>query len=729
MNTYIKNNAQQELISNNSNNNYLEYNNKRPNIQDEINKNYLKPEYLIDSKTFDEIHKKSNLNNNYIYPNNNNKKQESKKNLTEREKQNIKILKNLLSFDNKKENKTKRINKKENRNININNINNYNTYKNPIELTLYNDAIKRRQKLQNIDKNVIKGIKLNSNKTKITNTSYKVAIERDEKLIEQVINKYSVLNKKTNIKSLNIIGIALALRDLRIFRELFKINKNNANNNIYNISDLHKIILSVEKKETRKIKELNFLEQTWLLLNPEQNEYINKDIFIGLLKIIFSPEGTLKEIESLLKKYLEAAIIGANIPGNLLLDNANLNNKNSNKYPLISPIINKKLTIADLWPLSKYIKIFFELKKNLIAYKTTNNLSSDKYSNLKHQKIQSNLVHTDYTLENNKSPEKNKKNFNFDKLYKKFVEKEQCKKITLEQMRKKKDIEELKELKQKPTITKYKFNSEKNNEYYPKGKKRENIHDRLYKLDKDIREKKLELIEEKERKEKEKIDEEINSYRLTINRRRNKQTMNKSFDQPKKMKGFDEFVKRNRNGRLERLRVKYLLEKTPTGERYEEIRRRNITPPNITDIRNMRKKEYYKNKNTNNIIKNTRDRNEYIVPDEYDLSDNVSDGNTDYFNLQIKLPNGKVQTLKVYENDDANKVVEEFCKIHSIDNNIKNKLIANVENCQKEFLNKDNKNYYKNDNISEEVEEEEGEEEEEEEENNVVVDENNHFKK
>ena len=93
------------------------------------------------------------------------------------------------------------------------------------------------------------------------------------------------------------------------------------------------------------------------------------------------------------------------------------------------------------------------------------------------------------------------------------------------------------------------------------------------------------------------------------------------------------------------------------------------------------------------------------------------------------MPNGRTQTLKIYENDDANKIVEDFCKIHSIDNNIKNKLIANVIKCQKEYLNKDNNyNYYQNDNIPEEVEEE-GEEEEEKEDNNIFKDENSSVKK
>ena len=154
-------------------------------------------------------------------------------------------------------------------------------------MTLFNDAVKRRKKLENIDKNVLKGIKLNLNKTNITNVSYKVVIDHDEKITEQTINKYSFLNKKNNTKSLDIIGIALSLRDIKIFRELFK-EKNNINKK-YTFSHLQKIILSVDKKETRKIKEINFLEQTWILLNPYQNECINKDILGGLLKIIFSP--------------------------------------------------------------------------------------------------------------------------------------------------------------------------------------------------------------------------------------------------------------------------------------------------------------------------------------------------------------------------------------------------------------------------------------------------------
>ena len=708
------NSNQQQSISNNSNNNYSE---NQSNFG-QITKNYNTNIEMLNNKNSDSS-QSNNGNINY-------RNQEPKKYVSERENQNIKILKNLINFGgDKKSNKTKKL-KKDNYISN-----NYNTYKSPVELTLYNDAVKRRKKLENIDKNVLKGIKLNSNKTKITNASYKVAIDHDEKIIEKAINKYSFLNKKNNTKSLDIIGIALSLRDIKIFRELFK-EKNNISKT-YTFSDLQKIILSVDKKETRKIKEINFLAQTWLLLNPYQNDCINKDILVGLLKIIFTPEGDLKEIESLLKKYLEAALIGANISNKTLIQNKNNNistNKNKNSNALICPISHKKITSMDMWPLSKYIKAFFDLKKNMIAYKTTINMSRDKYSNLNHQKIQSNIDNNNITLDKisngidgnkNKILEPQKKPFNFDKLYKKFLEKENCKKMTLEQMRKKKEDDELKELKEKPTITKYKTNL-MNEEMNQKGKKRENIYDRLYKQDKEIRAKKQELIEEKKRNEQEKIDRELKFKKLNVNSRLSKIRMNKSFDEPKQLRGFDEFVKRNRKGRLERLRIKYLLEKNPIGEKYEEIRKRNITPPNITDIRRMRKNEYYR---TLNYVNKTVNKNKELpLPENY-LSEDESDGNTEYFNLQIKLPNGRTQTLKVYENDDANKVVEEFCKIHSIDDNIKSKLVTNIENCQKQFLMNDNKNQNDEDN----EEEEEEEDDEEEEENNIIEEENSQITK
>ena len=253
-------------------------------------------------------------------------------------------------------------------------------------------------------------------------------------------------------------------------------------------------------------------------------------------------------------------------------------------------------------------------------------------------------------------------------------------------------MDELKELKQKPTISKLRKNTSTEKEFSLNGKQKEDIHDRLYKMDKELKAKRQELIEKKEKLEKEKIKNEQKRNKLKINSRLNKLRMNKSFDHPQKCKGFDEFVKRNINGRLERLRVKYLLEKTPQGENYEKIMRRNITPPNITDIRRMREKEEKKN----NEINYNESENDYY---------------NEYFNLQIKLPNGKIKTLKVHENDDANEVIDEFCKIHSIEDNIKSKLVDNIKMCQKQFLMQDNDEDNENDKEEDEIEKNEEEEE------------------
>jgi len=60
----------------------------------------------------------------------------------------------------------------------------------------------------------------------------------------------------------------------------------------------------------------------------------------------------------------------------------------------------------------------------MIAYETTINMSRDKYSNLKHQKIQSNIDNSNISLDkiskgcvNNRNTilEQQKKPFNFDK--------------------------------------------------------------------------------------------------------------------------------------------------------------------------------------------------------------------------------------------------------------------------------------------------------------------------
>ena len=460
-----------------------------------------------------------------------------------------------------------------------------------------------------------------------------------------------------------------------------------------------------DEKNKRKNLEINFLEQTFLLLNSEQNNinYIHKSRLSGLLKIIYEPEGTIKEIENILYNYFEAAFL------------LKPKNKNYDKI-YITPLLNKKITGKELWNLNKYLKNFFELKKNILAYKTINEENSEKYNSIVEEKKKQ------FSFEPN-STEKNKNiKFNFNKLYQKFMEKEKNRSLNLAQLRAQKTEKELSELKQKPTISDYKNPNSADSAFY--SNKGEKIYDRLYNMDKVLKAKKLEKIEEKLKEENEKMENDKKNYKLHIDTKKNIMRMNKSFEGPQEYcKGWNEYIKRNKKAILEKLRVKYLLEKKPVGENYYEIKKRNITPPNITDIRNMEKKDLYKTMNY--INRNTKNLGHKINKTEL-FEETQSEDNDEYFSIEIKLTNGQKKLINVYENDDPEEVVDEFCKVYSIDNNVKEKLVKNIKEFQKKFLSKTKNTEENNHNNNNDEHKREEEEEEEEEENiiNVNKDEN-----
>ena len=625
----------------------------------------LKPEYLINSNTFDQIENennnmndnydkniKSNFNENtYNYNYNINRKkyniQENEKEWKNKKqliKQNINQLKDymLQTERSKSKSKPKKSNQVNNTYSNESNISSTSN-KRPIELVLYDDAIKKRQKMENIYKNNLSKIQLDALKSKINKKSYQIAIEHDDKKIETVLNKYN--NKK---KGLEIIDIALIFQELKIFRKLLQNINVNKLSNICNIKEfINRISIAINEGEIRKMEELKFLEETWNMLNQEKKSGIRKEILEGLLKIIFSPVGSITDIANILRQYLQVALFG---------DGIIQSDRNDQ--------------IQDSLKLKKYIKKFFKLKDNIIAYQNIKN-----YNNGTYEKI-INENNRNLTFEPNISPDRDyrttiterRKNFNFDSLYSRFIEKEKTKQSNLNQLKKNKMKEELKELKEKPTITKYYDNSFERDQ-------NQDIHDKLYKMDRTLREKRQKQIDIKNKEEKERLDEEVKSFKLNINYRKNRQRMAKSFDNKIKPKGFDEYVTRNKKAILERNKLRTMIEKIPCGENYEKIRRRAITPFDITDMKNKYKKRSNKSNNKN--------KNEF-------------------FNLQIKIPKGKMKTIKIYTNDDPYKVADEFCKIFSIKENVKQKLIRNIIKCQKAFINKRDKENNNNNNEEEE---------------------------
>ena len=569
------------------------------NTENQINYEEYKPEYLINSEIFDELDNKT-LN--------------TKKNRNKIEwkdgkvlvKKNVNQLKLYMKKNIKMNNKSKTKSKDNKKGNNI---------KKKRELMLYEDALKKKKKIENINRNTISEYKLNSTRPKINKVSYRISLKYSDKKIESILNKYS--------NELNIIDIALILTDLKIFRKLLQNINANKLKNINNFEEFKNIIsIAIKENEIRKIKELDFLEQIWNLIytkNEKNQNFVKNDILEGFLKILFSSTGNISDILNILEQYIKAASFSQ------ILDKLNI---------------------------KKCIKNFFELKENIIAYKNINDFNDEKYEKIIKEKYKD-LTFAPNTTKNesyNNVLTQRKKNFNFNTLYDRFVEKEKNKQNNLNKLKKEKLKKEMKEIKSKPTISKYSFNN-----FYQDEDQKEEIHEKLYKMGDYLRNKKQKIIEEKERKDKEKLEQEFKTYKLNYNSRKNRKRMAKSFDNKEKPKGFDEYIIRNRKEILNKKKLKEKLEKIPCGENYEKMRKRTITPFNITD---MRKK---------NKIKKEDD-------DEYS------------FTMKIKIANGQMRNLKINIKSDPFKVANEFCKIYSIRDGMKNKLINNIINCQKSYL-------------------------------------------
>ena len=606
-------------------------------FQDNLDQEIYKPEYLINSKSFEQLENTDNNNNNsnmidtntYTFKQNEkdwlNKKELVKKNIDQLKQYMIQPNQNFTSKSKSKSKSkdNKKITKRKNINLNYNTINNN---KRPIELVLYDDAIKKKEKKENLYKNNLTEIKLNSTKTKINKKSYQIALEHDEKIIEKIIKNYAS-NKK---EGLTIIDIALIFQELKIFRKLLQNININKLVDISNINEFKNIIsIAIKEGDNRKNEELNFLENTWIILNPEQKKCIRKDIFEGFLKIIYSPVGNINYISNILKQYLQAALFGEGVqPLNYI-------NKKDNNLKI-----------------KNYIKIFFRLKENMIAYKNINNYNGKKYETIIKEKNK-NLTFEPNIAKNqnyNTMIKERKKNFNFNSLYNRFIQKEKNKEENLNKLKQNKLKEELKELKQKPTINKVIYN---NSDYdYPIH---QNIHDKLYKMDINLRKKRQAKIDEKNKEELERIEKELKTFKLNLNSKENRRRMAKSFDNKIKPKGYDDYIKRNKKAIIEKKRIKTMIETISCGENYEKIKRRSITPFNITDMRKRNKSKINEN--------------------------------GEFFTLQIKIPNGQLRTLKIFINDDPYKIADNFCKIYSIKDSVKQKLIKNIIQCQKAYLN------------------------------------------
>jgi hypothetical protein len=229
--------------------------------------------------------------------------------------------------------------------------------KSPVEFDLYADAIKRKEKLQKIEYHNMMEIMLNASKTKISNNSHRIAIMKIERWIEEVIQQ------KEKQKRLNFIDIGEVLWELRIFREVFDHNAGEQDSKRYkSYKDIRQELKNTKESERRKRAEIDFYEQFWMILNPDNKELIKSDIAGEFLKILFSPvASSVKEISSVLKQFLSAAFF--------------LNSEASESKTFISPITEKTICENEIWPLEKLVREFLGLKENMLAYQQIKNVS------------------------------------------------------------------------------------------------------------------------------------------------------------------------------------------------------------------------------------------------------------------------------------------------------------------------------------------------------------------
>ena len=303
---------QTEKIAENS---HSKFNQETPKAKEEY-----KPEYLINSEIFDEIENK--IQTNKKDKNHNKLEWKDRKVLVKKNVNQLKLYmkKNIKLSINKSKSKSKEGKKIKNTNK-----------KNNIELILYEDALKKRKKEDNINRNTISEYKLSSTRSKLNKELFQVSMRHDDKKIETILKKYS--------NELNIIDIGLIFAELKIFRKLLQNINTNKLRNINNIEEFKNIIsIVIKDNEIRKKHELDFLEQIWnLLYNKIKDKiFVEKEIFEGFLKILFSSIGSINDTSNILEQYIKAATF--------------IDNLDKNK-------------------IKNCIKNFFKLKENIIAYK------------------------------------------------------------------------------------------------------------------------------------------------------------------------------------------------------------------------------------------------------------------------------------------------------------------------------------------------------------------------
>ena len=501
----------------------------------------------------------------------------------------------------------------------------------PIGTLLYEEANYKKEKIRQMCLTEDNNIKLNANSSKMNKNSYNMVIDRVYKKINNTINKYS-LNEK-----LSILNIVQCLSDLKIINELIK------NREIIdlNIDNLKFIIQNIKERDHKKLEELDLIEQIWIKINPNMDEYINSKIFLELLQILFSSSSPninnteinnlVNNIENILEKY----------------DINQINNSINNNEVHISPLRDKNFNENDLWPLQKLIKIFLKFKNNIKVYKTNdyefkkkelyNNLNEERDKELTFEpSIDSNYVFDKnskfnyYNNFNNKdflnrtisTTKKNK--YDFNKIYERFMQEKKMHEKVLEKLREIKKQKELKKYTYVPRISQHSprnprksnFNLYNQNSAIMNNGKKIPVYERLYSMRK-----------------------KYNGNNKSI-----RNSMSQNFEYRERQLSRDKIINKNKKEKNNETKPK---------------------PFNISDV-NI-EKDGKKNKTQNNF------NNKNII----DV----------YITIEIKIPNGELKPLKIYKNQsNIEELINDFCTENDLNEEDKEIIINKVKQYRNTFF-------------------------------------------
>ena len=587
-------------------------------------------------------------------------------------------------------------------------------------LLLYEDVNNKQAKLnqEQIKKN--NDIISKANSKKINDVSYNMVNDRLNKKINNAITKFG--KKEENKIVLNIVNMTQCLYELNIINELIKPKDNlqdiNTNNQI-DLSELQAMVDAIEIKDIKKLEEVELIEQLWYLLNPELKQSFDSEILCIFLKLFFCGNYTQKDLEKLIIS---------------LLDKYKINHKEKNEEEYQSPLRAKKYKINEIWSLDKFIKVFLTLKKNLKAYRENDYTKGDVYNNIRKENdkeltFEPNFVSNDYFYKysqfqynkdnslidlinkyKNKNQNSQKQKHDFNKVYERFKAEKERHDKTLQRIRKMQEEEELKMCTNVPKINKYVPKS-RNEADFPSTEKKKKILDteeKIYNMNKTNKKlpryKLLYNLHQKYNK-RDKIEKRIDKSDILdenctfVPKISNIDIMNRTFSnikKKKKPKGFNDYVNRNRSVLEKKEHEKKLEEDKRYGRNYDKIQKNKIKikPLNITDL----SKSTSKKKNNKQYIMNTdtTSKNRYNLDTE--KNDNVI--RDVYITLDIKTPSGTVKQLKIYNKNDKNTIedINSFCKIYSLNDEIKRMLIKkaiqykcsffgkNIDNDRNNFL-------------------------------------------